>query len=58
MKDLLDSVDLNTYGLRRTAPNEPIIPDAAETTVETLKPVIKLVGVKFIRISCVNQISV
>lgn len=38
LKDLLDSVDLNTYGLRRTALNETITLDAGETTIEPLKP--------------------
>ena len=44
MKDLLDSVDLNTYGLRRTALNEPIALDAAETTLDPLKPVMVHAG--------------
>lgn len=44
LKDLLDSVDLNTYGLRRTALNEPIALDAAETTLEPLKPVMVHAG--------------
>ena len=38
LKDLLDSVDLNTYGLRRTALNEAVILDASETTIDPLKP--------------------
>ena len=38
MKDLLDSVDLNTYGLRRTALNETITLDAGEATIDPLKP--------------------
>ena len=38
LKDLLDSVDLNTYGLRRTALNETITLDAGETTIDPLKP--------------------
>lgn len=38
MKDLLDSVDLNTYGLRRTALNETITLDAGDTTIDPLKP--------------------
>ena len=38
LKDLLDSVDLNTYGLRRTALNESIALDAEETTIDPLKP--------------------
>ena len=38
MKDLLDSVDLNTYGLRRTALNESITLDAGEATIDPLKP--------------------
>ena len=44
MKDLLDSVDLNTYGLRRTALNEPIILDAGETTIDPLKPTMVSAG--------------
>ena len=38
LKDLLDSVDLNTYGLRRTALNEAITLDSSETTIDPLKP--------------------
>ena len=38
LKDLLDSVDLNTYGLRRTALNESITLDAGEATIDPLKP--------------------
>ncbi len=38
MKDLLDSVDLNTYGLRRTALNETITLDTGEATIDPLKP--------------------
>lgn len=38
LKDLLDSVDLNTYGLRRTALNETITLDAGETVIDPLKP--------------------
>ncbi len=38
MKDLLDSVDLNTYGLRRTALNETITLDATEAVIDPLKP--------------------
>ena len=38
LKDLLDSVDLNTYGLRRTALNEAVTLDAGETTIDPLKP--------------------
>ncbi len=38
IKDLLDSVDLNTYGLRRTALNETITLDAGEATIDPLKP--------------------
>lgn len=44
LKDLLDSVDLNTYGLRRTALNEPISLDAEMSTVEPLKPVMVNAG--------------
>lgn len=39
IKDLLDYVDLNTYGLRRTALNETIELDANETIVDPNKPV-------------------
>ena len=38
IKDLLDSVDLNTYGLRRTALNETIVLDPGESTINPLKP--------------------
>ena len=38
LKDLLDSVDLNTYGLRRTALNEAITLDTGEATINPLKP--------------------
>ena len=38
IKDLLDSVDLNTYGLRRTALNETIVLDSGESTIDPLKP--------------------
>lgn len=38
LKDLLDSVDLNTYGLRRTALNETITLDSGEATIDPLKP--------------------
>ena len=38
LKDLLDSVDLNTYGLRRTALNETITLDAGEAVIDPLKP--------------------
>lgn len=38
LKDLLDSVDLNTYGLRRTALNEAITLDSGETIIDPLKP--------------------
>ena len=38
LRDLLDSVDLNTYGLRRTALNESVVLDAEESTIEPLKP--------------------
>lgn len=38
LKDLLDSVDLNTYGLRRTALNETIVLDSSESTIDPLKP--------------------
>lgn len=39
IKDLLDSVDLNTYGLRRTALNETIGLDSGEATLDPNKPV-------------------
>jgi hypothetical protein len=44
IKDLLDVVDLNTYGLRRTALNETIVLDAGETTIEPNKPVMVNAG--------------
>ncbi len=44
IKDLLDSVDLNTYGLRRTALNETIGLDAGETVVDPNKPVMVNAG--------------
>lgn len=37
LKDLLDSVDLNTYGLRRTGLNEPIKPDDSGTVLDPTK---------------------
>lgn len=40
IKDLLDYVDLNTYGLRRTALNETIGLDAGESVIAPNKPVI------------------
>ena len=39
IKDLLDYVDLNTYGLRRTALNETIGLDAGESVIDPNKPV-------------------
>ena len=45
LKDLLDSVDLNTYGLRRTALNESIALDTGETTIDPLKPTMVNAGV-------------
>ena len=44
IKDLLDSVDLNTYGLRRTALNEHIVLDAGEATIDPLKPAMVSAG--------------
>lgn len=44
IKDLFDYVDLNTYGLRRTALNETIGLDAGETTVDPNKPVMVNAG--------------
>ncbi len=45
LKDLLDSVDLNTYGLRRTALNETITLDAGESTIDPLTPTMVYAGV-------------
>jgi len=44
MKDLLDSVDLNTYGLRRTSLNETITLEAEEATIDPIKPVMVNAG--------------
>ncbi len=44
LKDLLDSVDLNTYGLRRTSLNETITLDAGEAVVDPNKPVMANAG--------------
>ena len=44
IKDLLDSVDLNTYGLRRTALNEKIELDAGEAVIDPNKPVMVNAG--------------
>ncbi len=44
VRDLLDSVDLNTYGLRRTALNETIVLDSDETAVDPLKPTMVSAG--------------
>ena len=44
IKDLLDSVDLNTYGLRRTALNEPIHLDPEEAALNPLAPVMVNAG--------------
>ncbi|MCR5456018.1 MAG: DEAD/DEAH box helicase family protein [Bacteroidales bacterium] len=38
LRDLLENVDLNTYGLRRTALHEKIILDAGETVLDTDDP--------------------
>ena len=46
LKDLLDSVDLNTYGLRRTALNETITLDSGETTIDPLKPTMVNAGMQ------------
>lgn len=43
-KDLLDSVDLNTYGLRRTALNETIMLDDSEATIDPNKPIMVNAG--------------
>lgn len=39
LKDLLDSVDLNTYGLRRTRLDQPIELDKEESEINPLAPV-------------------
>lgn len=44
LKDLLDSVDLNTYGLRRTSLNETITLDAGESVIVPNKPVMVNAG--------------
>ena len=44
IKDLLDNIDLNTYGLRRTALNETIGLDAGEATIDPNKPVMVNAG--------------
>ena len=44
IRDLLDSVDLNTYGLRRTALNETIELDSDETTLDPNKAVMVNAG--------------
>lgn len=44
LRDLLDSVDLNTYGLRRTALNVTIGLDAGDATLEPNKPVMVNAG--------------
>ena len=44
LKDLLDSVDLNTYGLRRTSLNETIKLDAGESIVDPNKAVMVNAG--------------
>lgn len=44
LKDLLDSVDLNTYGLRRTSLNETIQLDACESIVDPNKAVMVNAG--------------
>jgi len=44
LKDLLDSVDLNTYGLRRTVLNQKIELDPGESVVDPLKPAMVSVG--------------
>ncbi len=46
MSDLLDSVDLNTYGLRRTSLNETVILDAGESTIDPNKPAMAGAGGK------------
>lgn len=44
LKDLLDSVDLNTYGLRRTSLNETITLDAGESVIDPNKPIMVNAG--------------
>lgn len=46
MDDLLNSVDLNTYGLRRTSLNETVTLDSEETTVDPNKPAMAGAGGK------------
>ena len=38
LNELIEAVDLNTYGLRRTSLNSPIGLDAGESTLDPLKP--------------------
>ncbi|MDO4948784.1 MAG: DEAD/DEAH box helicase family protein [Bacteroidales bacterium] len=44
LRDLLDSVDLNTYGLRRTSLNETITLDEGESVIDPNKPVMVNAG--------------
>lgn len=44
MSDLLDYIDLNTYGLRRTALNERIKLDDSESAIDPIKPVMVNAG--------------
>ena len=44
IRDLLDSVDLNTYGLRRTALNETIVLESDETVLDPNKAVMVNAG--------------
>ena len=56
LKDLLDNVDLNTYGLRRTALNQSVELDATETVVDPNKPVMAGAGGDEIEIDVLDEI--
>ncbi|MBQ3636655.1 MAG: type I restriction endonuclease subunit R [Bacteroidales bacterium] len=56
MKDLLDNVDLNTYGLRRTALNQTVKLDEAETVVDPNKAVMAGAGSDDVIEEALNQI--
>ena len=44
LNELVEAVDLNTYGLRRTSLNTPIGLDAGESTLDPLKPTMVSTG--------------
>ena len=44
IRDLLDNVDLNTYGLRRTGLNQSIVLDPGESTIAPNRPVMVNAG--------------